>query len=167
MTGMIGMQPDPMPRGKRQRLVRATGAAVGFGVALLENCIPGTGGRIMVFTGGPCTTGPGAVVGLALEHSIRTHRVCTLTSRLCRVKCRMAKRTPSSTYVFSGRLEHKHHFMQQYAQAIGNSQPMHQPANLPTHQRVDQATQSQCNYIAFHLIPSGFILTHLISSHLL
>ena len=30
----------------------------------------------MVFTGGPCTTGPGSVVGLALEESIRTHRVC-------------------------------------------------------------------------------------------
>ena len=41
----------------------------------MENCIPGSGGRLMVFTGGPCTTGPGTVVGLPLEESIRTHRV--------------------------------------------------------------------------------------------
>lgn len=41
----------------------------------MENCIPGSGGRLMVFTGGPCTTGPGTVVGLTLEESIRTHRV--------------------------------------------------------------------------------------------
>lgn len=79
MTMVSGMQPDPQPSGQRQRLVRATGAAVGVGVALLENCIPGTGGRLMVFTGGPCTTGPGTVVGLSLEESIRTHRVWSLT----------------------------------------------------------------------------------------
>ena len=41
----------------------------------MENCIPGSGGRLMVFTGGPCTTGPGTVVGLPLEETIRTHRV--------------------------------------------------------------------------------------------
>ncbi|DBA70425.1 TPA: hypothetical protein ACH3X2_011834 [Trebouxia sp. C0005] len=68
------LQPDRQPSSRKQRLVRATGAAVGVGVGLMENCIPGTGGRLMVFTGGPCTTGPGAVVGLALEDSIRTHR---------------------------------------------------------------------------------------------
>lgn len=70
------MQPDPQPAGARQRMVRATGAAVGIGVALMENCIPNSGGRLMVFTGGPCTLGPGLVVGLQLEESIRTHRVC-------------------------------------------------------------------------------------------
>lgn len=75
MTVAFDSQPDPQPTSTRQRLVRATGAAVGVGVGLMENCIPGTGGRLMVFTGGPCTTGPGAVVGLALEESIRTHRV--------------------------------------------------------------------------------------------
>ena len=69
------MQPDHQPSNKKQRLVRATGAAVGVGAALMENCIPGSGGRLMVFTGGPCTTGPGTVVGLTLEESIRTHRV--------------------------------------------------------------------------------------------
>ena len=75
MTVLSRVQPDPQPRNKKQRLVRATGAAVGVGVALMENCIPGSGGRLMVFTGGPCTTGPGTVVGPALEESIRTHRV--------------------------------------------------------------------------------------------
>lgn len=69
------MQPDHLPNNEKQRLVRATGAAVGVGASLLETCIPGSGGRLMVFTGGPCTTGPGTVVGLALEESIRTHRV--------------------------------------------------------------------------------------------
>lgn len=75
VTVLVGVQPDRQPSSRQQRLVRATGAAVGVGVGLMENCIPGTGGRLMVFTGGPCTTGPGAVVGLALEDSIRTHRV--------------------------------------------------------------------------------------------
>lgn len=80
VTVPVGVQPDRQPSSRQQRLVRATGAAVGVGVGLMENCIPGTGGRLMVFTGGPCTTGPGAVVGLALEDSIRTHRVthCSL-----------------------------------------------------------------------------------------
>ena len=41
----------------------------------------------MVFTGGPCTTGPGAVVGLALEDSIRTHRVTHCSWQTIRREC--------------------------------------------------------------------------------
>ena len=85
------MQPELQPRGARQRLVRATGAAVGVGVALMENCVPGTGGRLMVFTGGPCTTGPGMVVGLALEDSIRTHRVCSACFACLQQDCTQLK----------------------------------------------------------------------------
>lgn len=81
------MQPDPQPLGARQRLVRATGAAVGVGAALMGNCIPGCGGRLMVFTGGPCTVGPGMVVGLALEESIRTHRVWQDSTSRKRQQC--------------------------------------------------------------------------------
>ncbi|KAM3277991.1 hypothetical protein ACQJBY_045707 [Aegilops geniculata] len=61
------------PRGHRP--LRATGAAISTAVALLEGCCsPNTGGRIMVFTSGPTTVGPGLVVETDLGKAIRSHR---------------------------------------------------------------------------------------------
>uniref|UniRef100_A0A0D9VYU2 Protein transport protein SEC23 n=1 Tax=Leersia perrieri TaxID=77586 RepID=A0A0D9VYU2_9ORYZ len=61
------------PRGHRP--LRATGAAISTAVALLEGCCsPNTGGRIMVFTSGPTTIGPGLVVETDLGKAIRSHR---------------------------------------------------------------------------------------------
>ncbi|VAI21746.1 unnamed protein product [Triticum turgidum subsp. durum] len=61
------------PRGHRP--LRATGAAISTAVALLESCCsPYTGGRIMVFTSGPTTVGPGLVVETDLGKAIRSHR---------------------------------------------------------------------------------------------
>lgn len=65
--------PEKPAPGHRAR--RATGAAVGAATALLEGCIPTGAGRIMVFTGGPCTVGPGMTVGTNLEETLRTHQV--------------------------------------------------------------------------------------------
>uniref|UniRef100_A0A1D1Y1A2 Protein transport protein SEC23 n=2 Tax=Anthurium amnicola TaxID=1678845 RepID=A0A1D1Y1A2_9ARAE len=59
-------------RGQRPR--RATGAAISTSVALLEGCLSNCGGRIMVFTSGPATVGPGMVVENDLSKAIRTHR---------------------------------------------------------------------------------------------
>ncbi|XP_077248064.1 sec23/Sec24 protein transport family protein [Tasmannia lanceolata] len=57
------------------RLQRATGAAISASVGLLEGCLPpNTGGRIMVFTSGPATVGPGIVVETDLSKAIRTHQ---------------------------------------------------------------------------------------------
>ena len=62
--------------GPEDRHPRATGAAVGAAVGLLESCVPGSGARILTFTGGPCTLGPGTVVGLNRTEAIRMHKVC-------------------------------------------------------------------------------------------
>ncbi|XP_021911042.1 protein transport protein SEC23 [Carica papaya] len=53
---------------------RSTGAAISAAVGLLEGCLIGTGSRIMVFTSGPATVGPGIIVDSDLSNSIRTHR---------------------------------------------------------------------------------------------
>ncbi|KQK13273.1 protein transport protein sec23-1 [Brachypodium distachyon] len=61
------------PRGHRP--LRATGAAISTAIALLEGCCSAnTGGRIMVFTSGPTTVGPGLVVETDLGKAIRSHR---------------------------------------------------------------------------------------------
>ncbi|CAN6303598.1 unnamed protein product [Urochloa humidicola] len=61
------------PRGHRP--LRSTGAAISTAIALLEGCCsPSTGGRIMVFTSGPATVGPGLVVETDLGKAIRSHR---------------------------------------------------------------------------------------------
>ncbi|KAJ1404588.1 Zinc finger, Sec23/Sec24-type [Sesbania bispinosa] len=52
---------------------RSTGAAISIALGLLECCLINTGSRIMLFTSGPATLGPGLVVDSDLRHSIRTH----------------------------------------------------------------------------------------------
>ncbi|XP_075242977.1 protein transport protein Sec23A-like [Convolutriloba macropyga] len=61
----------PVPTGKRA--LRSTGAALAIAVSLLEMSFPNTGARIMLFTGGPCTQGPGMVIDDDLKHTIRSH----------------------------------------------------------------------------------------------
>ncbi|GAB2266106.1 Protein transport protein S23 G [Dionaea muscipula] len=53
---------------------RATGTAISVAGGLLEGCSVNTGSRIMVFTSGPATIGPGIVVELDRSNSIRNHR---------------------------------------------------------------------------------------------
>ncbi|XP_010522501.1 PREDICTED: protein transport protein sec23-1 [Tarenaya hassleriana] len=53
---------------------RSTGAAISTAFGLLEGCYVNTGSRVMVFTSGPATRGPGIVVDSDLSNSIRTHR---------------------------------------------------------------------------------------------
>ena len=50
-----------------------TGVALSVAVGLLETGFSNTGGRIMLFVGGPCTQGPGMVVGEELKFPIRSH----------------------------------------------------------------------------------------------
>ena len=67
------LQRDPwtVPQGKRY--LRSTGAALAIAVGLLESTYPNTGGRVLTFTGGPCSQGPGQVVDDELKHPIRSH----------------------------------------------------------------------------------------------
>lgn len=74
LTDMIGqLQRDPWPVSQGKRPLRCIGAALSIAIGLLECTYPNTGARIMLFAGGPCTQGPGAVVDDELKHPIRSH----------------------------------------------------------------------------------------------
>ncbi|KAK7387624.1 hypothetical protein VNO78_28547 [Psophocarpus tetragonolobus] len=62
--------PTPTPT---TRPPRCTGSAISVALGLLESCLLNTGSRIMLFTSGPATLGPGIVVDSDLRHPIRTH----------------------------------------------------------------------------------------------
>ncbi|EIW70298.1 hypothetical protein TREMEDRAFT_71580 [Tremella mesenterica DSM 1558] len=68
-----GLQRDPWPVEQDKRPLRCTGVAMGVAVSLLETTFPNTGARIMLFSGGPPTDGPGLVVGPELREPIRSH----------------------------------------------------------------------------------------------
>lgn len=67
------LQRDPWPVANDKRALRCTGIAVSVAVGLLETSFQNAGGRIMVFTSGPATEGPGIVVGPELKEPIRSH----------------------------------------------------------------------------------------------
>ncbi|XP_040158778.1 protein transport protein Sec23A isoform X1 [Anopheles arabiensis] len=74
LTDLLGeLQRDPWPVPQGKRYLRSTGAALSIAVGLLECTYPNTGGRIMLFVGGPCSQGPGQVVDDELKHPIRSH----------------------------------------------------------------------------------------------
>eukprot|EP01086_Lenisia_limosa_P015910 TRINITY_DN5407_c0_g1_i1.p1 TRINITY_DN5407_c0_g1~~TRINITY_DN5407_c0_g1_i1.p1 ORF type:complete len:744 (+),score=176.46 TRINITY_DN5407_c0_g1_i1:86-2317(+) len=52
---------------------RVTGTAIDIAASLLEACYKGEAARIMVFSGGPCTSGPGQMVDSSLEFALRSH----------------------------------------------------------------------------------------------
>ncbi|QDS76602.1 hypothetical protein FKW77_007590 [Venturia effusa] len=67
------LQKDPWPVPNDKRALRCTGVALSVAIGLLESSFQNAGGRIMLFTGGPCTEGPGMVVGAELREPIRSH----------------------------------------------------------------------------------------------
>lgn len=67
------LQRDPWPVDADKRPERASGVAVSIALSLLETQFPNCAARAMVFCGGPCTVGPGMVVGKELRESIRSH----------------------------------------------------------------------------------------------
>lgn len=64
---------DPWPVPSDKRPARATGCALSVATSLLHLAIPRRGARIMLFTSGPCTSGPGAIVSRLKEEDIRSH----------------------------------------------------------------------------------------------
>ena len=68
------LQPDCFPREKGQRPYRATGAAIAVASGVLAEAHSAQGARVMVFTTGPCTVGPGTIVGRDAEEDLRSHR---------------------------------------------------------------------------------------------
>ena len=74
LTDLLGeLQRDPWPVATGKRPLRSTGAALSIAVALLECTYPNTGGRIMLFMGGPATQGPGMVFDNELKNPMRSH----------------------------------------------------------------------------------------------
>lgn len=67
------LQKDPWPVANDKRALRCTGIALSVAVGLMETSFQNAGGRIMLFTGGPATEGPGMVVGPELKEPIRSH----------------------------------------------------------------------------------------------
>lgn len=67
------LQKDPWPVASVKRALRCTGVALSVAVGLLETSFQNAGARIMLFTGGPATEGPGMVVGPELKEPIRSH----------------------------------------------------------------------------------------------
>ncbi len=67
------LQKDPNPVKSDKRPLRATGVALSVAIGILENSFPNSGARVMLFTGGPATEGPGMVVSEDLKEPIRSH----------------------------------------------------------------------------------------------
>jgi hypothetical protein len=67
------LQKDPNPVKNDKRPLRATGVALSVAIGLLENAFSNSGARVMLFTGGPVTEGPGMVVSEELREPIRSH----------------------------------------------------------------------------------------------
>lgn len=72
-NALEGLQKDPWPVANDKRALRCTGVALSVAVGLLETSFQNAGGRVMLFTGGPATEGPGMVVGPELKEPIRSH----------------------------------------------------------------------------------------------
>jgi len=67
------LQRDPWPVRSDSRPLLSTGAAISVALGLLEATCKGSAARLMCFIGGPCTQGPGAVVGVDLKEIMRSH----------------------------------------------------------------------------------------------
>jgi len=72
-TVLEDLRKDPWPVPNDKRPARATGCALSVALSLSHLAIPRRGARIMLFTAGPCTSGPGAVVSRLKEEDMRSH----------------------------------------------------------------------------------------------
>ena len=73
-TALDELKPDPFPKEPGTRPFRATGVAVAVAQGLIAECHSAQGARVMVFTSGPCTMGPGSIVGRDMSETMRTHQ---------------------------------------------------------------------------------------------
>ena len=68
------LERDPWPVEADKRPARATGAALSIALSVLESCVPQSGARVLLFSSGPATIGPGMIVGRELKENIRAHK---------------------------------------------------------------------------------------------
>lgn len=64
---------DAWPPAADARPLRATGAALSVALSVADALFAGAGAHVLLFVGGPCTSGPGAVVSPPLREAIRSH----------------------------------------------------------------------------------------------
>ena len=98
------LQKDPWPVPSNQRVARCTGSAMSVAIGLLEVAMPRMGGRCMLFVGGPCTSGPGEIVGRAKNEDMRSHtdlakNQAPLFKAACEYYGKLAKRATASEHV--------------------------------------------------------------------
>mmetsp|Transcript_3364 Transcript_3364/g.6113 ORF Transcript_3364/g.6113 Transcript_3364/m.6113 type:complete len:614 (+) Transcript_3364:1-1842(+) len=67
------LRKDPWPVPSDKRVARCTGCALSVATSLLDLALPRSGARVMMFVGGPCTSGPGAIVSRLKTEDIRSH----------------------------------------------------------------------------------------------
>ncbi|ODV83909.1 hypothetical protein CANARDRAFT_29631 [[Candida] arabinofermentans NRRL YB-2248] len=67
------LKTDLFPVPKYNRSKRATGAALNVASGLIGSTFAKTGAQVLLFSGGPCTYGPGSIVTTALKDPIRSH----------------------------------------------------------------------------------------------
>lgn len=67
------LQRDPWPCKPEERVQRCTGVALTVALGLLETAVPRQGSRLLLFTAGPPTVGPGSIVSRSKKESIRSH----------------------------------------------------------------------------------------------
>ncbi|ODV84412.1 hypothetical protein CANARDRAFT_29267 [[Candida] arabinofermentans NRRL YB-2248] len=57
----------------RHRAIRVTGSALSIASCLIEGACSQCAAKVVLFAGGPCTFGPGTIVGTELKEPIRSH----------------------------------------------------------------------------------------------
>ncbi|KAL9190821.1 hypothetical protein ACHAXT_000527 [Thalassiosira profunda] len=67
------LRKDPWPVPSDKRVARCTGAALSVATSMLDLALPRRGARVMMFVGGPCTSGPGQIVSRLKTDDIRSH----------------------------------------------------------------------------------------------
>lgn len=67
------LRKDPWPVPSDRRTARCTGCALSVATSMLDIACQRRGSRVMLFTGGPCTSGPGAIVSRSKQADMRSH----------------------------------------------------------------------------------------------
>eukprot|EP00474_Spongospora_subterranea_P008729 CRZ09187.1 hypothetical protein [Spongospora subterranea] len=97
--------PDPWPVKGDERPARATGVAASVAVGLLEAVAAGCNARIMFFSAGAASAGPGKIVSMELSETIRSHHDlfkgnCQWHDKACKYYSGLADRLATSGHVF-------------------------------------------------------------------
>lgn len=96
------LRKDPWPVPNDLRVARCTGCALSVATSLLDLACPRRGGRVMLFTGGPCTAGPGSIVSRLKTSDLRSHADLSknaepLHNPACEFYAKLAYRNSSSS----------------------------------------------------------------------